>query len=49
VILRALTGLPVVGGDVCEVAPSLDPTGLTALNAANLVFEIVCLIAAAPE
>lgn len=47
VILRALTGLDVVGGDVCEVAPPLDPTGLTALNAANLLFEIVCLVAEA--
>jgi len=46
VILRALTGLEVVGGDVCEVAPSLDPSGLTATNAANLLFEIVCLVAA---
>ena len=27
VMLRALTGLEVVGGDVCEVAPPLDPSG----------------------
>lgn len=46
VILRSLTGLNVIGGDVCEVAPSLDPTGITAMNASNLLFEIVCLIAA---
>jgi guanidinopropionase len=46
VILRSLSGLDVRGGDVCEVAPSLDPTGLTATNAANLLFEIVCLLAA---
>jgi guanidinopropionase len=46
VILRSLTGLDVVGGDVCEVAPALDPTGITAMNASNLLFEIVCLIAA---
>jgi guanidinopropionase len=45
VILRSLRGLDVRGGDVCEVAPSLDPSGLTALNAANLLFEIVCLVA----
>lgn len=49
VILRSLTGLDVIGGDVCEVAPALDPAGLTALNAANLMFEIVCLIAAGPK
>lgn len=47
VILRSLTGLNFVGGDVCEVAPSLDPTGITAMNASNLLFEIVCLVAAA--
>jgi guanidinopropionase len=47
VILRSLSGLPVIGGDVCECAPMLDPSGLTATNAANLLFEIVCLIAAA--
>lgn len=47
VILRELTGVDVVGGDVCEVAPSLDPTGLTAMNASNLLFEIVCLAAVA--
>jgi guanidinopropionase len=45
VILRAMHGRDVVGGDVCEVAPALDPTGLTQTNAANLLFEITCLIA----
>jgi guanidinopropionase len=45
VILRAMHGLDVVGGDVCEVAPALDPTGLTQTNAANLLFEITCLVA----
>jgi guanidinopropionase len=47
VILRSLDGIDVVGADVCEVAPALDPTGLTQLNAANLLFELVCLIASA--
>jgi guanidinopropionase len=46
VMLRALTGLAVIGGDVCEVAPPLDPTGITCINAANLMFEILCLVAA---
>jgi len=48
VILRGLRGLDVVGGDVCEVTPQLDPTGITAVNAANLMFEIVCLMAETP-
>jgi guanidinopropionase len=47
VMLRALTGLEVVGGDVCEVAPPLDPSGLTCIATANLMFEILCLIATA--
>ena len=47
VMLRALSGLDVVGGDVCEVAPPLDPSGLTCIAAANLMFEILCLIASA--
>lgn len=45
VIIRSLTGLKVVGGDVSEVSPLLDPTGITAHNAANLMFEILCLVA----
>ncbi len=49
VILRSLTGLNIVGGDVNEVFPMLDPTGITSVNAVNLMFEILCLIAAAPQ
>lgn len=45
VILRRLTGANIVGGDVCEVVPSLDPTGITCVNAANLMFELTCLVA----
>jgi guanidinopropionase len=44
VILRSLHGLNIVGVDVNEVLPMLDPTGITALNAANLLFEMVCLM-----
>jgi guanidinopropionase len=47
VILRGLSGLDVVGADVAEVAPPLDPVGLTATNAANLMFELLCLISQA--
>jgi guanidinopropionase len=46
-ILRALTGLNMVGGDICEVVPGLDPTGMTCINAANLMFELTCLAAVA--
>ncbi|UTM39798.1 agmatinase (plasmid) [Rhodococcus pyridinivorans] len=46
-ILRGLKGLDIIGGDVMEVAPPLDPSGHTALNAANIMFEIICAIALA--
>ncbi len=45
VMIRGLQGLNLIGGDVCEVAPPLDPAGHTALNAANLMFEILCVVA----
>ncbi len=35
VILRSMTGLNVVGGDVCEETPSLDPSGITAMQRLN--------------
>lgn len=41
-ILRGLHGLDIIGGDVMEVAPPFDPSGHTALCAANIMFEIVC-------
>jgi guanidinopropionase len=45
VIIRALRGRHLVGADICEVAPPLDPSGHTAINAANLMFEMLCVIA----
>jgi guanidinopropionase len=49
VLLRELHGLDIVGGDICEVAPCYDPTGVTAVTAANFMFEITCLIAEAVQ
>lgn len=46
-ILRGLHGLDIIGGDVMEVAPPFDPSGHTALCAANIMFEIVCATALA--
>ncbi|MBV8770635.1 MAG: agmatinase [Hyphomicrobiales bacterium] len=46
-MLRTISGLNLAGGDVCEVVPSLDPTGITCINAANLMFELTCLAAVA--
>ena len=45
VMIRSLQGKNLIGGDICEVAPMFDPTGQTALNAANLLFEMLCVIA----
>ncbi len=42
-IIRGCRGLEVVGGDLVEVAPTYDTTGNTALTAANLLFEMLCV------
>ncbi len=49
VMLRALRGCDVVGADICEVAPCYDPTGITSVTAANMMFEMLCLIAESIE
>ena len=41
-IIRGLWGLNLVGADLVEVSPPYDPSGNTALLAANLVFEMLC-------
>ena len=46
-LLRGLSGLDIVGGDVVEVAPQFDPTSNTAQIAAQVLFEILCLSAIA--
>lgn len=46
-ILRGLRGLNFVGGDVVEVAPCYDPTEVTAMSGATLMFEILCLLSEA--
>jgi agmatinase len=44
-ILRGLDGLNLVGADVVEVAPAYDHAELTALAAANVVYEFLGLFA----
>ncbi len=44
-MLRSLSGLQVCGGDVVEVLPDRDVAGNTALLAAHIAFEILCLSA----
>lgn len=42
-IVRGCQGLRLVGGDLVEVSPPYDPSGNTALMAANLLFEMLCV------
>jgi guanidinopropionase len=44
-MLRSLSGLNIIGADVVEVSPPLDPSGLTALTGATMMFELLCAIA----
>jgi hypothetical protein len=43
--IRGLRGLNLVGADVVEVSPPFDPSGNTALIAATIMFEILCILA----
>ena len=45
VILRSLRGKDIVGADISEVSPGFDPTGITCVTVANLMFEMLCIIA----
>ena len=44
-ILRALKGLPIVGCDVVEVSPAYDHAEVTALAAATIAQQMLCLLA----
>ncbi|SNX70520.1 agmatinase [Cereibacter ovatus] len=44
-ILRDIAGITLVGGDVVEVAPAYDTTGATAIAAAHVAQELICLFA----
>jgi guanidinopropionase len=46
ILIRGLGGLDIVGADVVEVSPPFDPSGMTALVGATMMFEILCVIAA---
>ena len=43
-LLRGLKGIDFVGGDVVEVAPQYDATTNTAHVAAQVLFNILCLM-----
>jgi len=43
-VIRGCRGLDLVGADLVEVAPVYDTSGNTALVAANLLFEMLCVL-----
>ncbi|XP_071798723.1 guanidinobutyrase-like [Asterias amurensis] len=43
-IIRGCRGMNIIGGDLVEVSPQYDPFGTTALLAANLLFEMLCVL-----
>lgn len=45
-LVRALVGVQLVGADVVEVSPPYDHAGITSMLAANILFEILSVVAA---
>ncbi|SFB13445.1 agmatinase [Poseidonocella pacifica] len=43
-LIRGLSGLNIVGCDLVEVSPPYDHTGATAVLAANILFEMLCVL-----
>lgn len=43
IILRDIAGIDMVGGDVVEVSPPFDPSGITAIAGAHVATELICL------
>ena len=48
-IIRGLKGVNLVGCDLVEVSPPYDQAGTTALIAANLLYEMLCVVPAPQE
>lgn len=46
-MLRLLDGVDIVAGDLVEVSPPFDPSGITAWIGASVLFEILCITATA--
>lgn len=48
-VIRGLAGIELAGADVVEVAPAYDHAEVTAIAAANIAYEVLCLFALAPS
>jgi guanidinopropionase len=46
-LIRMFRGVQLIGADVVEVAPPFDPSGNTALVAATMMYELLCILAEA--
>jgi agmatinase len=46
-VIRGLAGIRLAGADVVEVAPAYDHAEITAIAAANIVYEVLCLFSLA--
>ena len=46
-MVRQMVGVNVIGADLVEMSPPFDAGGTTAIHAANLLFEMLCVMAAA--
>ncbi len=44
-MVRMLTGQDIIGADMVEVSPPFDNSGVTALNGATIMFELLCVMA----
>jgi len=43
-LIRMFRGVHLVGADVVEVAPPFDPSGITALAGATMMYELLCIL-----
>lgn len=48
-IVRGCAGLTLVGCDLVEVSPPYDPSGNTAMVAASLLYEMLCVLPGVPQ
>ena len=46
-LIRMFRGVQLIGADVVEVAPPFYPSGNTALVAATMMYELLCILAEA--
>ena len=46
-MVRRLQGLNLIGADLVEVSPPFDLGGMTAWAGANVMFELLCVLAVA--